>query len=155
MMKQLIASIGLGLAGLSSMAAGASAPEPFGPVPTEQQVQWLRMEWYAFVHFGLNTYTDREWGYGDENPTLFNPGNFDAEAIVKTFKGAGMNGMIYTAKHHDGFCTWPTKSTEHNITKSPWKNGKGDVVKEFATACAKHEFAFGTYLSPWDRNCAE
>ena len=155
MMKQLIAKIGLGLAGLSSMAAGASAPEPFGPVPTEQQVQWLRMEWYAFVHFGLNTYTDREWGYGDENPTLFNPGNFDAEAIVKTFKNAGMNGMIYTAKHHDGFCTWPTKSTEHNITKSPWKNGQGDVVKEFANACSKHEFAFGTYLSPWDRNCAE
>lgn len=155
MMKQIIASIGLGMVGLGSMTMGAEAPEPFGPVPTEQQVKWLRMEWYAFVHFGLNTYTNREWGYGDENPTLFTPSNFDAEAIVKTFKGAGMNGMIYTAKHHDGFCTWPTESTEHNITKSPWKNGKGDVVKEFADACAKHEFAFGTYLSPWDRNCAE
>lgn len=155
MMKQIIASIGLGMVGLGSMTMGAEAPEPFGPVPTEQQVKWLRMEWYAFVHFGLNTYTNREWGYGDENPTLFNPSNFDAEAIVKTFKGAGMNGMIYTAKHHDGFCTWPTESTEHNITKSPWQNGKGDVVKEFADACSKHEFAFGTYLSPWDRNCAE
>ena len=130
-------------------------PKPYGPLPTEQQVKWLRMEWYAFVHFGLNTYTDREWGYGDESPALFNPSEFNAEEIVKTFKDAGMNGMIYTAKHHDGFCTWPTESTEHNITKTPWKEGKGDVVREFADACRKHDFSFGTYLSPWDRNCAE
>ncbi len=137
------------------VSAAVKEPEPYGPLPTKQQVDWLRMEWYAFVHFGLNTWTDKEWGYGDENPTLFNPTNFDAEAIVKTFKDAGMNGMIYTAKHHDGFCTWPTKSTTHNITKSPWKKGKGDVVKEFAKACKKYNFPFGTYLSPWDRNCAE
>ncbi|MBQ2380759.1 MAG: alpha-L-fucosidase [Akkermansia sp.] len=140
---------------LGSTLTAATEPAPYGPLPTEQQVNWLRMEWYAFVHFGLNTYTDREWGYGDESPKLFNPSNFNAEAIVKTFKGAGMSGMIYTAKHHDGFCTWPTKSTKHNITLSPWKKGKGDVVKEFAKACQKHNFAFGTYLSPWDRNCAE
>ena len=145
--------LGAGLAGAAVQAAGA--PAPYGPTPTEQQVDWLRKEWYAFVHFGLNTYTNREWGYGDESPELFNPGNFDAEKIVRTFKEAGMNGMIYTAKHHDGFCTWPTKSTGHNITKSPWKNGKGDVVKEFADACKKYDFSFGTYLSPWDRNCAE
>lgn len=113
------------------------------------------MEWYAFVHFGLNTYTNREWGYGDEAPKLFNPADFDAEAIVRTFKDAGMSGMIYTAKHHDGFCTWPTVSTSHNITLSPWEGGKGDVVREFANACQKYEFPFGTYLSPWDRNCAE
>ena len=140
---------------LGSTLTAATAPAPYGPLPTDQQVNWLRMEWYAFVHFGLNTYTDREWGYGDESPKLFNPSSFNAEAIVKTFKGAGMSGMIYTAKHHDGFCTWPTKSTKHNITLSPWKKGKGDVVKEFAKACQKHNFAFGTYLSPWDRNCAE
>ncbi len=141
------------LGGISTQAA--DEPRPYGPVPTRQQVDWLRMEWYAFVHFGLNTYTNREWGYGDESPELFNPSNFDAEAIVRTFKEAGMNGMIYTAKHHDGFCTWPTSSTRHNITQSPWKDGKGDVVQEFADACKKYDFAFGTYLSPWDRNCAE
>ena len=141
--------------GCAALAGTTEAPAPYGPLPTEQQVNWLRMEWYAFVHFGLNTWTNREWGYGDENPGLFNPSDFDAEAIVKTFKDAGMNGMIYTAKHHDGFCTWPTESTDHNITKSPWKDGKGDVVREFANACQKYGFPFGTYLSPWDRNCAE
>ena len=140
---------------LAGTLSAATEPAPYGPLPTKQQVDWLRMEWYAFVHFGLNTYTNREWGYGDESPRLFNPGDFDAEAIVRTFKGAGMNGMIYTAKHHDGFCTWPTLSTGHNITESPWKGGKGDVVREFADACRKHDFPFGTYLSPWDRNCAE
>ena len=149
--KGLVAALLCGI----GMAWGKNAPAPYGPLPTEQQVKWLRMEWYAFVHFGLNTYTDREWGYGDENPEMFNPADFDAEAIVRTFKEAGMNGMIYTAKHHDGFCTWPTESTGHNITKSPWKGGKGDVVREFANACQKHGFPFGTYLSPWDRNCAE
>lgn len=151
----IIKGLMVALACGSAAATAQGTPAPYGPVPTEQQVKWLRMEWYAFVHFGLNTYTNREWGYGDEDPQQFNPSNFDAEAIVKTFKQAGMNGMIYTAKHHDGFCTWPTSSTEHNITQSPWKGGKGDVVREFADACKKHNFPFGTYLSPWDRNCAE
>ena len=153
--KNLLKAACFALLCATSALQASDAPAPYGPVPTEQQVKWLRMEWYAFVHFGLNTYTDKEWGYGDESPKMFNPAHFNAEAIVKTFKGAGMNGMIYTAKHHDGFCTWPTKSTGHNITKSPWKKGKGDVVKAFAKACKKHQFPFGTYLSPWDRNCAE
>lgn len=143
------------LGAASYVAQAASPPEPYGATPTNQQVDWLRMEWYAFVHFGLNTYTDREWGYGDESGTLFHPDSFDAESIVSTFQQAGMQGMIYTAKHHDGWCTWPTRSTKHNITQSPWKKGKGDVVREFANACQKHKFKFGVYLSPWDRNCAD
>ncbi len=133
----------------------AEPPAPHGPVPTDAQVNWLRMEWYAFVHFGLNTYTNREWGYGDESPELFNPERFDASTIVKTFRKAGMRGMIYTAKHHDGWCSWQTRTTSHSISASPWKEGKGDVVREFAKACKRHGLAFGTYLSPWDRNCAE
>lgn len=136
-------------------AFAAAAPKPYGATPTEPQVQWQRMEFYAFTHFGLNTFTGREWGYGDESESLFNPTNFNADEIVKTFKEGGMTGMIYTAKHHDGWCSWPTKTTEHSIKKSPWKNGKGDVVKEFATACKKYGIKFGTYLSPWDRNHPE
>ncbi len=138
-----------------AFSAKAAPPKPYGAVPTEQQVQWLRMEWYAFVHFGINTYTGREWGEGNEDPKQFNPDDFDAEMAVKAFKEAGMSGMIYTAKHHDGFCLWPTKSTKHNITRTPWRNGKGDVVAEFSKACKKYGIKFGTYLSPWDRNCAE
>ncbi len=151
LLSTLLLTLGLGAGILSA----AEPPAPFGPVPTEHQVKWLRMEWYAFVHFGLNTWTDREWGYGDESPKLFNPGRFDANAIVSTFRKAGMSGMIYTAKHHDGWCSWPTRTTRHSIKASPWKNGKGDVVMEFARACKQNGIAFGTYLSPWDRNHAD
>ncbi|MBR5194553.1 MAG: alpha-L-fucosidase [Akkermansia sp.] len=144
-----LAAVGFGY------AHAAQPPAPYAPLPTKQQVDWLRMEWYAFVHFGLNTYTNKEWGYGNESPELFNPQQFNAQNIVDTFKDAGMTGMIYTAKHHDGWCSWPTSSTTHSIRKSPWKKGKGDVVKAFAEACKKAGIKFGTYLSPWDRNCAE
>ena len=143
-----------GLVPCPSLAA-VKPPAPCGAVPTERQVNWLRMEWYAFVHFGVNTFTGKEWGYGDEKPELFNPSGFDPESAAKVFKKAGMAGMIYTAKHHDGFCLWPTGSTTHNITRSPWKKGKGDVVKGFANACKKEGIKFGIYLSPWDRNNAE
>lgn len=132
-----------------------NAPAPYGAIPTVHQVNWQRLELYAFVHFGLNTFTGREWGYGDENPEIFDPTKFDADTIVKTFKTGGMKGMIYTAKHHDGWCSWPTKSTEHNITKSPFQQGKADIVRDFAKACKKQGLHFGTYLSPWDRNHAE
>lgn len=154
-MKMIQSIRSMALAALSIGCVAAQHPEPYGPLPSDQQVDWLRMEWYAFVHFSLNTFTNKEWGYGDESPALFNPGQFNARDIVDTFKEAGMTGMIYTAKHHDGWCAWPTRSTSHSIKKSPWKKGKGDVVKEFADACAAAGIKFGTYLSPWDRNCAE
>ena len=133
----------------------ADAPAPFGAVPVGRQVAWQRMEYYAFVHFGLNTWTDREWGYGDEDTKLFNPSSFDARAIVHQFKEAGMTGVVLTAKHHDGFCLWPTKTTARNISNSPWKGGKGDLVKDFAAACKAEDMKFGIYVSPWDRSQPE
>ncbi|MES2996337.1 MAG: alpha-L-fucosidase [Verrucomicrobiota bacterium] len=136
----------------ASAAFAQPAAGPWGAVPHERQVAWQKLEYYGFVHFGLNTWTDREWGYGNEDPKLFNPSDFDARAIAKICKDAGMKGLILTAKHHDGFCLWPTKTTEHNITKSPWKNGKGDLIADFAAACKAEGIKLGIYVSPWDRN---
>ncbi|MGL4735969.1 MAG: alpha-L-fucosidase [Cellulosilyticaceae bacterium] len=120
--------------------------------PAEKQVQWQEFEFIAFIHFGINTYTNKEWGDGTESPELFNPMNFDADQWVRTIKEAEMKAVILTCKHHDGFCLWPSRYTEHSVKHSPWREGKGDVVREVADACQKYGIKMGIYLSPWDRH---
>ena len=141
---------------LMMLSIGAQAIEkPFGPIPNANQLRWQDMEMYAFIHYSLNTYTDQEWGFGNEDPKLFNPSNLDCRQWARVCKQSGMRGIIFTAKHHCGFCMWPSAYTEYSVKNSPWKNGQGDVVRELAEACREEGLEFAVYLSPWDRNHPE
>lgn len=145
----MLALLSLILAGCTHFVA---PPKPYGPLPSGRQLNWQELGIICIVHFGLNTFTDQEWGYGDVDPRVFNPSDFDPDQIVLAAKSAGINGLILVAKHHDGFCLWPTRTTDYNISQTPWKNGKGDMVKAFQEACKQNGVQLGIYCSPWDRN---
>ncbi len=150
-MKKIISLLWIA-AFLVSASAQVSAPLPYGVLPSERQLKWHEMDMYVLVHFTPTTFEDKEWGFGDANPSIFNPTQFDAGQIIKAVKSGGFKGLILVSKHHDGFALWPTATTTYNISKSPWRNGKGDMVKEFEQACRNNGLRFGVYCSPWDRN---
>ena len=150
-MKRNTLKIIVGTLALLLSVSCVHGPERSYPVPTKQQLEWQQLETYAFIHFGLNTFNDMEWGYGNTPSYTFNPTNLDCEQWVLTLKACGMKGVIFTAKHHDGFCLWPTETTDYCIKNTYYKNGEGDLVRELAEACHKHELKLGLYLSPWDR----
>jgi len=148
-----MAAAAAGMAGLVPLDAPAIIPmPPPRPRPTPAQLAWQREELSLFVHFTINTFTDREWGDGTESPQIFNPAALDTRQWARTAKECGFGSMILTAKHHDGFCLWPTKTTSHSVASSPWRGGKGDLVREFVDACREYDLGVGFYLSPWDRN---
>lgn len=136
----------------ASPARGVTPPEPHGAVPSARQLAWHEMGFYAFIHFNMNTFTNVEWGHGVESPATFNPTELDCRQWCRLFKECGLTAVVITAKHHDGFCLWPSAYTEHDVANSPWRDGQGDVIRELADACAEFGLKLGIYISPWDRN---
>ena len=155
MKNRILVGLILSAASLFIGCNQVNAPASCGPVPSENQMRWQEMEYYAFIHFSLNTYTDQSWGYGNEDVNLFNPDSLDCRQWARICKEAGMKGIILVAKHHCGFCVWPSQYTEYSVKNAPWKDGKGDLVREMADACQEYGLKLGIYLSPWDRNHAD
>lgn len=154
-MSRTILNLLLSALFLTACEQPAEPPAPDGPLPSQAQLDWHDLQFYAFVHFNMNTFTNMEWGFGDESPELFNPTELDCRQWARVCKEAGMKGIIITAKHHDGFCLWPSEYTEHSVRNSPWRDGEGDLLRELSDACKEYGLKFGVYLSPWDRNHAD